>query len=101
MKRSVLPAIISANMLASGQVVYRTMQDGWSSDIAQAEVLTADAAARAALRNSAGDPEVVGAYLVPVRLSADGPAPTALRDRSRLSGLGSKPNQPVDFAICV
>lgn len=84
-----LPAVVFANDLRSGDVVFRT-PSGWSRRIDEAAVAVApeDAAAlEAAAQASAARQEIVDPYLVEVSLGA-GPAPEPLhfRERFRVRG---------------
>lgn len=90
-----LPAILLANDLLDGDVVFRTAA-GWSRDPSEALVVdTLDAAtaleaeARAAMARN----EVVDAYLVDVALSAAGiPVPRHFRERFKILGPSIRPD---------
>lgn len=88
-KPPALPAILLANDLLDGDVVFRTV-DGWSRDPSQAMVArdatTVDALAAAASIALAAN-EVVDAYLVDVVLGSDGRAmPRHFRERFKTLG---------------
>lgn len=88
-KAPALPAILLANELLTGDVVFRTVES-WSRDpkdahvatsIEAAQLLEAEAAAAMA-RN-----EVIDAYLVDVDVSAAGiPVPRHFRERYKILG---------------
>jgi hypothetical protein len=90
-----LPAILSANGLLDGAVVYRTAR-GWSPRLAEAEVARdADALERheAALAEAARGNEVVGPELVPVALDGAGRiVPSHVRERIRALGPTVRPD---------
>lgn len=90
-----LPAILLANDLISGEVVFYT-GSGWSPDPAHAEVAKdspqADALQSEALRALAAN-EVVDAYLVDVTLRDDGlPVPNHFRERFKIKGPSIRPD---------
>ena len=82
------PVAITANRLADGVVVYRTADGGWTTRIAEAAVATTAPAASELLAAAvAEDGIVVGPYVAPVGLDADGHAqPGNLRERIRVDG---------------
>ena len=90
-----LPAILLANHLLDGDVVFRTAS-GWSLDPAEALVahdetlaLTLDAEAAAAMARN----EVVDAYLVDVEIGAGGvPVPRHFRERFKTLGPSNRPD---------
>lgn len=81
-----MPSILTANRLTSGTVVYLAATGGWTERIAAARTALHDAdvkdieaiAARAAAAN-----EIVGAYVMPVRLVEGRPEPVSVRERIR------------------
>ena len=83
-----LPSIITANDLASGQVVYLTADDRWVNDIHEAEV-AASTTALERLEAAARDHAlaVVEPYAVAVHARAgEAPVPVELRERYRVRG---------------
>ena len=94
-KRYALPAMLLANDLLSGEVVFRTAT-GWSPHPAAALIAYDEAAARAleATGQAAfARNEVVEAYLVDVMISADGmPLPNHFRERFKTLGPSNRPD---------
>ncbi len=94
-KKTPLPAILLANDLLDGDVVFRTAS-GWSRDPREALVAedeaTADrleAEARAAFANK----EVVDAYLVDITRDSQGlPVPNHFRERFKVKGPSHRPD---------
>jgi Protein of unknown function (DUF2849) len=82
------PVIVTANRLADGAVVYRTLDAKWSTDLEQAAVVaTAPAATELLAAAIADDISAVGAYVAPVRLGINGrPEPGNLRESIRQAG---------------
>lgn len=87
--RPPLPAILLANHLLDGDVVFRTAE-GWSRNPAEALVARDDATAtrlEAAGKAAFAAQEVVDAYLVDVEISPDGvPVPRHFRERFKVLG---------------
>ena len=82
------PVLVTANRLADGAVVYRTIDGGWTTQFGAAAVVTTAPAATAMLDAAvADDVGAVGAYVAPVKLDPDGGRrPGNLRERIRLAG---------------
>jgi len=82
------PVAVTANRLTDGVVVWRTADDGWSVDLADAAIVTTADEAIALLADAQKrDIEAVGAYVAPVVLEADGAVlPGNLRERIRVAG---------------
>jgi hypothetical protein len=82
------PVVITANRLGNGAVVYRTLEDGWTTRLDEAAVVsTAPAAGELLTAAAADDIGAVGAYVAPVRLEADGTVrPGNLREIIRQGG---------------
>lgn len=79
--------VVTANRLGDGAVVYRTVNDEWTTDIASAAVVAAPAAAVLLQRAEADGVRAVGPYIAPVELAADNRVlPGNLRERIRLAG---------------
>lgn len=91
----VLPAILLANDLLDGDVVFRTA-NGWSRDPREALVvedettaLRLEAEAKAAFERK----EVVDAYLVDITRDAQGlPVPNHFRERFKVKGPSHRPD---------
>ncbi|MFK7937965.1 MAG: DUF2849 domain-containing protein [Roseovarius sp.] len=87
MARAFSPKVVTGNALIEGDVIYQTHDDGWTRDLAQAEVLTEADHANLRLMMAEGQPEViVGAYLADVEVQPDGPAPSHFREDFRRTG---------------
>lgn len=87
MPKPFAPAVVTANLLLDGDVVYLSATDAWVRDLRDAEVIEDEAVAQLRLLDAerqAGT--VVGAYLAPVRLGPDGPAPAHFREAFRAAG---------------
>jgi predicted nucleic acid-binding protein len=82
------PVIITANRLGDGAVIYRTAQASWSTDLAEAAVVTSAPAAGELLTAALADKlKAVDAYVAPVRLTPDERVvPGNLRERIRRDG---------------
>lgn len=82
------PVVVTANRLDDGVVIYRTADNGWSTDIAAAAVVATEPAARALLTAAVGDDiGAVQPYVAPVALAeSSGVQPGNLREHIRLRG---------------
>jgi len=82
------PVVVTANRLSDGVVIYRTAERGWSTDIAEAAVVTTAAAARELLAAAvADDVGAVQPYVAPVELNnGSGVQPGNLREYIRFRG---------------
>lgn len=82
------PVVITGNRLADGVVVYRGARGEWTTQLSQAAVATTAPAASEMLAASvAEDVLVVGPYVAPVAIDANGRAqPGNLRERIRVGG---------------
>jgi hypothetical protein len=81
--------IVTANHLTSGDVVYLTIRNDWSRDIAAAFVAPNAEAAAAWLAEAEAQAArniVVAPYLVPVDASLTPPWPIQFRERIRAAG---------------
>lgn len=87
--KMILPAILLANDLRAGDVVFWT-GTGWSLDPADAHVANSEAEALAldsAAKQSLANNEVVDAYRVDVTVDARGlPVPNHFRERFKIAG---------------
>ena len=83
------PSVVTANRTFDGVVIWRTAGEGWSTDLADAAVVSSSDDARALLAQSvADDVGAVGAYVAPVELNDSGIIkPGNLRERIRLHGV--------------
>jgi hypothetical protein len=81
------PVVVTGNRLADGAVIYRTGDNGWTTELDSAAVVTTSEAAMALLAGARADlVRVVDLYVAPVKL-ADGKArPGNLRERIRAAG---------------
>lgn len=83
-----MPQILTANTLNRGDVVYFNAQQGWVSDLSEAEIL-ADENARAAL-SAASEwverREIVNPYLFAVRVENGRATPVKTREVIRAAG---------------
>lgn len=98
-KRPPLPAILLANDLLDGDVVFAIAEAdgllGWTRDPSLALVAAGDAAAERlegfAVAELAAQ-HVVDAYLVDVELTANGPVPRHFRERFKTLGPSNRPD---------
>jgi len=79
------PSVVTANRTWDGAVVYRTAEQGWSTALSDAAIVSSSEEARALLAESvADDVGAVGAYIAPVELKDSGEIkPGNLRERIR------------------
>jgi hypothetical protein len=82
------PGVVTGNRLFDGAVVYRSVERGWTSDLAAATVVTTAAAATELLAAAVADKlAVIDAYVAPVVVSADRQVlPGNLREHIRSTG---------------
>jgi uncharacterized protein DUF2849 len=83
------PSVVTANRTWDGAVVYRTAEQGWSTALSDAAIVSSSEEARVLLAESvADDVGAVGAYIAPVELKDSGEIkPGNLRERIRSKGL--------------
>ena len=82
------PSMVTANRTWDGAVLYRTAQQGWSTAITDAAIVSTSDDARALLAEGAADDVgAVGAYIAPVELKDGGIEPGNLREHIRSKGL--------------
>jgi uncharacterized protein DUF2849 len=82
------PSVVTANRTADGVVIWRTSQNGWSTDIADSAIVRTADDARALLTESiADDLGAIGAYIAPVELRDGKVVPGNLREQIRVKGL--------------
>ena len=82
------PVVVTANRLRDGVVIYRTVDDGWTTDLTAAAIVTTTPAAQELLKGAvADDVGAVQAYVAPVELTLDRRVlPGNLRERIRVAG---------------
>ncbi|MDF3413501.1 DUF2849 domain-containing protein [Sulfitobacter sp. M57] len=86
MPKPFTPKVITANALLEGDVIYLA-DNGWTRQLAQAEVLTDEAHADLRMIEAAAQTDaVVGVYLADVALEGDTPVPTHFREDFRARG---------------
>jgi hypothetical protein len=82
------PSVVTANRTFDGVVIWRTAGKGWSTDLADAAVVSNSDDARALLAESvADDIGAVGAYMAPVEIDGGKIKPGNLREEIRSKGL--------------
>ena len=83
------PSMVTANRTWDGAVVYRTAEQGWSTALSDAAIVSTSDDARALLAQGvADDVGAVGAYIAPVEVKDSGEIkPGNLRERIRSKGL--------------
>jgi len=92
------PVVVTANRLSDGAVVYRTAEQGWSTKLEDALVVTTAPAATELLSGAAADDVgAVGAYVAPVEVRDGRVEPGNLRERIRVQGVTF--NLPASFGI--
>ena len=83
------PSVVTANRTWDGAVVYRTAEQGWSTALSDAAIVSSSEGARALLAESvADDVGAVGAYIAPVEIKDAGRIkPGNLREHIRSRGV--------------
>ena len=83
------PSVVTANRTFDGVVIWRTAGKGWSTDLADAAVVSNGDDARTLLTEAvADDAGAVGAYIAPVEIKDGGTIrPGNLREQIRSKGL--------------
>ena len=83
------PSVVTANRTFDGVVIWRTAGKGWSTDLADAAVVSNGDDARTLLTEAVGDDVgAVGAYIAPVEIKDGGTIrPGNLREQIRSKGL--------------
>ena len=82
------PSVVTANRTWDGAVVYRTAEQGWSTALPDAVIVSSSEEARALLAESvADDVGAVGAYIAPVEVKDGAVQPGNLREHIRSQGL--------------
>ena len=86
MSKSFTPKVVTANDLLKGDVIYQTA-NGWTRDLANAEILTDEAHADLRLiEGSQQIADVVGVYLMDAALDGTAPQTTHFREAFRAKG---------------
>ncbi len=81
------PSVVTANRLGDGAVVYRTARHQWTTDIADAAVVSNATAATELLTPAKADGiNAVDVYVAPVKLEDDRILPGNLREQIRMRG---------------
>jgi hypothetical protein len=87
MPREYTPKVVTAHDLRDGHVVYQTVDDRWSEQLTEAEVLTDEAHAQLRLLEAERQTTLVtGAYLAEMRQTDNGPVPAHFREAFRATG---------------
>ena len=83
------PSVVTANRTGDGAVIWRTANEGWSTDLALALIVrTSDEAKMLWAEAIADDVGAVGAYIAPVEVKDGGRIkPGNLREHIRSEGL--------------
>ena len=83
------PSMVTANRTWDGVVIYRTAQQGWSANLADAAIVRTSDEARTLLGEaSADDVGAIGAYIAPVEVKDGGKIkPGNLREHIRSDGV--------------
>jgi hypothetical protein len=93
MPREYTPKVVTASDLLEGDVIYLTVSDSWSRDLADAEIITDEAHAQLRLLDAERQVDrVVGAYLADVLPTGTGPQPTHFREEFRRTGPSNYPH---------
>ena len=81
--------MVTANRTWDGVVIYRTIRQDWSADLADAAIVRTSDEARALLSESvADDVGAIGAYIAPVEIKDSGRIkPGNLREHIRSEGV--------------
>ena len=81
--------MVTANRTWDGVVIYRTIRQDWSAELADAAIVRTSDEARALLTESiADDVGAIGAYIAPVEVKDSGKIkPGNLREHIRSEGL--------------
>ncbi len=93
MPREFTPKVVTASDLIDGDVIYQTADDGWTRDLAKAELITDEAHAQLRLLNAERQPgKIVGAYLADVAATRAGIEPVHFREDFRRRGPSNYPH---------
>lgn len=87
MSRAFTPKVVTANRLLEGDSVWLTVDDQWTTEMHEAELLEDEAHAEIRLLHAIAQPDVVvGAYLADAKAGESGPEPTHFRETFRTRG---------------
>lgn len=86
MSRAFTPKVVTANDLASGDVIYLTAADDWSPHHHAAELIEDEAHAQMRLLDGKRAKNAVGAYLADAKRGTNGPEPVHFREAFRTRG---------------
>jgi len=87
MAREFTPKVVTANALLEGDVVYLTMDDRWTREHREAELIEDEAIAQLRLLEAQKRAsEIVGAYLADATPGPNGPEPVHFREAFRTRG---------------
>lgn len=87
MAKQFQPAVISANDLFDGRVIYLDANGAWVEHLHQAELIHDEERAQSRLALALAQSErAVGAYLAPAQPGEDGPRPAHFRESFRARG---------------
>ena len=87
MSRDFTPKVVTANDLIEGDAIWLTEDDGWTRDMAQAELIEDEAHGQLRLLHALSQHSVaVGAYLADAQLGDCGPQPVHFREIFRTRG---------------
>ena len=93
MSRRFTPKVVTGNALVEGDVVYLTVDDRWSRQHEEAELIEDEAHADLRLLHAQSQPDViVGAYLADARPGPNGPEPVHFREAFRTRGPSNYPH---------
>jgi predicted NAD/FAD-binding protein len=85
--RVVGPTVVTANRLRDGKVLYRAVNEGWTTRLEAAAVVTTTEAARELLTAAAReDADAIDPYAAPVAIRDGRIEPGNLRERIRAAG---------------
>ena len=92
------PSVVTANRLGDGAVVYRTIDNEWTTRIDDAAVVSTSAAATELLTSARADGiNAVDVYIAPVKVEQNSILPGNLRELIRLRG--PTIDLPITFGI--
>ena len=87
MPRAFTPKVITSNALLEGDAIWFTVDNRWTRDIHEAELITDEAHADLRLLEAnAQKDKIAGAYLADAKEGPDGPEPTHFREAFRTRG---------------
>jgi Protein of unknown function (DUF2849) len=84
--RVVGPTVVTANRLRDGKVLYRAANEGWTTQLEAAAVVTTTEAARELLGAAREDADAIDPYAAPVAIRDGRIEPGNLREHIRAAG---------------